>query len=124
MPTLSSESRALSFSSFVKIPNVARHQGMSGTKAVNTFLITVVRVMRLNDWNIMPMRRRKARKLLPCSVMTSVPSTVSVPSVMSCMRFIVRISVDFPAPDRPMMATNSPCSIVRFIFLSASKPFG
>ena len=31
-----------------------------------------------------------------------------VPAVIRCMRFTARSSVDFPAPERPMMATNSP----------------
>ncbi len=87
-------------------------------------MMTVVRVTRLKDWKIMPMRRRNARRLLPCSCITSVPSTVSVPFVMSCMRLMVRIRVDLPAPDRPMMATNSPCPMVRLMSFSASKPLG
>ena len=59
----------------------------------STFFMTVVRVTRLKDWKIMPMPRRKERRLLPCRDMTSVPSTVSVPELMSCIRFIVRMSV-------------------------------
>ena len=48
---------------------------------------------------------------------TSVSSTVNSPSVMSIMRLMVRISVDLPAPERPMMATNSPCSNLRLTSL-------
>ena len=32
--------------------------------------------------------------------------------------------VDLPAPERPIMATNSLCSIFRFMSFSAVKPFG
>ena len=54
------------------------------------------------------MPRRNRRRLLPDRVLTSVPFTVSVPEVIWCIRFTERSSVDLPAPERPMMATNSP----------------
>ena len=75
---------------------------------VSTFLMAVERETRLKDWKIIPIFRRKRRRLFPFKVMTSVPSTVSWPSVTSIIRLMVRISVDLPAPLRPMMATNSP----------------
>ena len=80
----------------------------TGTQADSTFLMTVVRVTRLKDWNTIPMPRRNRRRLLPDRVLTSVPFTVSVPEVIWCIRFTERSSVDLPAPERPMMATNSP----------------
>ena len=93
------------------LENVARE--------VSTFLMTVVRVTRLKDWKIIPMCRRNLRSAAPCSVITSISSTVSLPSVMSCMRLMVRMRVDLPAPDRPMMATNSPWSMVRLMSFRA-----
>ena len=108
MPTLSSDSSALSLSSLRNAPRSTRQNGISGTQAESTFLMTLVRVTRLNDWNTMPMPRRNCRSALPERVLTSVPFTVSVPAVIRCMRFTARSSVDFPAPERPMMATNSP----------------
>ena len=105
---MSSDSSALILSSFRKVPSSTLQNGMSGTQADSTFLMTVVRVTRLKDWNTMPMPRRKRRRLLPDSVLTSVPFTVSVPAVIWCIRFTDRSSVDLPAPERPIMATNSP----------------
>ena len=87
-------------------------------------MMTVVRVIRLKDWKIMPIFRRNFRRLFPWRDMTSVPSTVSCPWVMSCIRLMVRIRVDLPAPDRPMMATNSPWSMVRLMCRRASYPLG
>ena len=61
---------------------------MSGTMDVSTFLMAVERVTRLKDWKIMPILRRKRRMLLPCSVITSTPSTISWPSVRIASRFM------------------------------------
>lgn len=108
IPTLSSDSSALILSAFRKAPSSTRQKGISGTQADSTFLMTVVRVTRLKDWNTIPMPRRNRRRLLPDRVLTSVPFTVSVPEVIWCIRFTERSSVDLPAPERPMMATNSP----------------
>ena len=91
---------------------------------VRTFLSAVARVTRLKDWKIMPILRRNLRSALPESLETSVPSTVNSPSVISIMRLMVRISVDLPAPDRPMMATNSPCSNLRLTSLRPLTPLG
>ena len=74
---MSSDSSALILSSFRKVPSSTLQNGMSGTQADSTFLMTVVRVTRLKDWNTMPMPRRKRRRLLPDSVLTSVSFTVS-----------------------------------------------
>ncbi len=119
MPTLSSDSSALILSSLRNAPSSTRQNGMSGTQAASTFLITLVRVTRLNDWNTMPIPRRNCRSRLPDRPVTSVPFTVSLPEVILCMRLTARSSVDLPAPERPMMATNSPSSMRR---LTSSKP--
>ena len=124
MPTLSSDSSALSLSSLRNAPSSTRQKGISGTQAESTFLITVVRVTRLNDWNTMPMPRRNCRSALPDRVLTSVPFTVSVPEVIRCIRFTARSSVDLPAPERPMMATNSPSRMVRFTSSRPTVPLG
>ena len=42
----------------------------------------------------MPIFRRNFRRLFPWRDMTSVPSTVRVPWVMSCIRLMVRIRVE------------------------------
>ena len=97
-----------------KQPNSTLKKFMSGTMEVSTFFSAVLRVTRLNDWKIMPILRRNRRSERPLSVITSTSSTITWPSVRSIMRLMVRISVDLPAPDRPITATNSPCSICRF----------
>ena len=84
------------------------HQDSSGTDEINTLLITDVRVTKLNDWKIIPILRRKERICFPLSFPTFTSLTVNVPSLISCIRLMQRISVDFPAPDNPMIATNSP----------------
>ena len=86
--------------------------------------MTLVRVTRLNDWNTMPMPRRKRRRLLPEREITSVPFTVSVPEVIRCIRFTERSSVDLPAPERPMIATTSPSAIVRSTSSNPTVPLG
>ena len=124
MPTLSSAARAASFCSLVNMPKSTRKKPISGTMEVRTFLSAVARVTRLKDWKIMPILRRNLRSALPESLETSVPSTVNSPSVISIMRLMVRISVDLPAPDRPIMATNSPCSNLRLTSLRPLTPLG
>ncbi len=64
---------------------------------------------RLKDWNTKPIRSLRSLVSAPSlSPPTSTPSTVTVPEVgvssaaMQCMR------VDFPEPDGPMIAANSP----------------
>ena len=47
-----------------------------------------------------------------------------VPEVIRCMRFTARSSVDLPAPERPMMATNSPSSIRRQTSSRPTVPLG
>ena len=124
IPTLSRLSSACILSSFLNTPSRTLQKGISGTFAINTLRITVVRVTRLNDWKIIPIFLRKVRSSFPFKFLTSNPSTVRVPDVMSCIRLIVRSNVDFPAPERPMIATNSPCSIFKLTLSSPTTPFG
>ncbi len=124
MPTLSRASRAASLSSRRKAPSTTRQKGRSGTLAERTLRMTVVRVTRLKDWNTMPMPRRNRRSSFPRRAETSTPSTVSWPPVMLCIRFTARSRVDFPAPDRPMMATNSPSWMVRSTSRRPTVPLG
>ena len=46
------------------------------------------------------------------------------PSLVSYSLLMVRMSVDFPAPDRPMMATKLPSGMVRLMSFRASNPLG
>jgi hypothetical protein len=68
--------------------------------------------IRLNVWNTNPtvVLRSTASSDSP-SVAISVPSTVTVPSVGTSNAPIMFINVDFPDPDGPMIATNSPSAI-------------
>ena len=107
------------------MPNNERKNGISGTIDVNTFLITVVLVTKLNDWKIIPtLFLRNLRRDFPFNFVTSIPSTVNFPSLISSIRLIVRINVDLPAPESPIIDTNSPCSISKLIFLRPLTPFG
>ena len=77
-----------------------------------------------DDLRTMPMPRRKRRRLLPERVLTLMPFTIRVPEVMRCIRLTERSRVDLPAPERPMMATNSPSWMVRFTSSSPTVPLG
>ena len=48
---------------------------------------------------------------------------VNDPSLISCILLIVLNNVDLPAPDKPIIATNSPCFISSDTFFSACNPF-
>ena len=49
-----------------------------------------------------------------------MPSKSICPALASTMRFTQRSSVDFPAPDLPMMVTNSPAFTLRLTSESAA----
>ena len=72
----------------------------------------------------MPILRRNCLKERPDNEPTSSSSTVRVPSVSGIILLMSRMSVDLPAPLKPMMAINSPCSIVRLTCDNAIVPFG
>jgi hypothetical protein len=61
----------------------------------------------------MPILPRKVFKPRPRNAVTDSPLNKTVPLVGSTKRLIHRISVDFPAPDKPITATNSPADTSR-----------
>ena len=62
---------------------------------------------------IMPIERRTRSSSFRGSAVRSLPSTITEPEVGRSSRLMQRTSVDFPAPERPMMPKVSPSSIVR-----------
>ena len=116
---MSKASNATTLSSFEYNPIIDFHNGISGTLEVNTFFITEVLVTKLKDWNTIPIPRLNLRNSFPFKLLTSCPFTVNTPSVISCILFTVLSKVDLPAPDKPIIATNSPCCISKFIFFNA-----
>ncbi len=78
-----------------------------------TLPATVREDSRLKCWKIMPMRRRSARRPSASSAVTSSPPISSRPPLGSSRRLIMRIRVDLPAPEWPMMPNTSPASMVR-----------
>src|SRR5690606_13954471 len=60
---------------------------------------------RLKCWNTMPIERRTERRARSPSCATSVPSTMTRPAVGFSSPLTRRISVDLPAPERPMTPT-------------------
>jgi hypothetical protein len=87
-----------------------------------TFSATVRRVCRLKCWNTMPMPRRAARSPVSSSASMSCPSTEMPPASGRSSRFTVRISVDFPAPERPTMPKISPARTSSETSSSATVP--
>ncbi len=65
-----------------------------------------------------------AAKLLAAQESTSTPSTVSSPLEISCIRLMQRRIVDLPAPDRPMIATNSPLLDLKIDVLQRGEAVG
>src|SRR5262245_62171664 len=70
--------------------------------------------MRWNDWNTMPILRRRNRASASSSSVDSVsPATITVPvSGRSSPAMTIR-SVDFPEPDGPTIPIASPWPILR-----------
>src|SRR5699024_1870271 len=122
--TLSKASNALILCSFLKTPVNLRQNGKSGTNETRTFFKTVVLVTRLKDWNIIPIRRRKRLICFPLNLETSISSNNNSPHVISCMRFTHHNKVDFQAPDKPIILTHSPCSMVKLISDNVFVPLG
>ena len=74
-----------------------------------TFLMTVERGSRLNDWNTKPIRVARTRaSSSSSSFATSTPSSRYVPDVGVSRQPSIFMSVDLPEPDGPMMHRNSP----------------
>ncbi len=60
------------------------------------------------------LRLRISRNRVPDTLVTSSPSISSSPSDGSLSRLIIRSTVDFPEPDRPMIANVSPRAMLKF----------
>ena len=69
---------------------------------------TVLERSRLKCWKIIPIFLRTSRSRFSSSFVSSVPSTVTVPSVGRSNRLMHRTSVDFPAPENPMIPKSYP----------------
>jgi hypothetical protein len=67
---------------------------------------------RLNCWKTMPTWRRTFSMAFTSSV-SSVPSTVILPSWCSSRRLTQRMSVDFPDPEGPQITIRSPGATAR-----------
>ena len=63
---------------------------------------------RLKCWKIMPIERRSWRRPASSSAPTSTPSTRTLPPVGFSRPLTRRISVDLPAPERPMTPVIEP----------------
>ena len=88
--------------------------GRSKRAEATTFSAALVRARRLKLWNTKPMRRLRIRASDgSSSPATSIPSSRYVPDVGRSRQPMMFIRVDLPDPDAPMIATNSPRSIVR-----------
>ena len=74
---------------------------------------------RLKDWKIIPICWRSWRSCFWLSVVSSTPSMKIWPSVGCSSKLMQRTSVDFPAPDSPMMPKISPRRMDRLTFFSA-----
>jgi len=84
------------------------------------FSTALVRASRLKLWNTKPMRSLRMRASAGSgSCDTSMPSNRYWPLVGRSRQPSTAIRVDLPEPDEPMMATNSPCAMVRLTPSSA-----
>ena len=73
------------------------------------FSLAVSTGSRLNAWKMNPMRSRRSWvKRASSRVVSSTPSTRTVPDVGRSSPASTCMSVDLPEPDGPMMAVNSP----------------
>jgi hypothetical protein len=71
------------------------------------FWRTVLCGKRLYCWKTIPTLRRSA-SLSSLGSFTACPSTRMLPELIGVSPLIVRISVDLPEPDGPMMQITSP----------------
>ena len=93
---------------------------MSGRVTLSS---TVLDGIRLKCWKIIAILRRSGSSRPSPSVLMVVPLKVTVPLVGRCRTFIVRTSVDFPAPEKPMMPYMEPLLMVRDTSSTARKRF-
>ena len=87
----------------------ARRVAPPSIAATATFSAAVIDSSRLKNWNTTPTawRRTIARSSGP-SALTTWPATSTTPSSGTSRPAMIDSSVDFPHPDGPVMATNSP----------------
>ncbi len=79
-----------------------------------------MRASRLNVWNTKPIfLLRTAASSSSFIDSTGVPSRMYFPALGRSRQPMMFISVDFPEPDGPMMATYSLCSTMRSTPLKA-----
>jgi len=78
-----------------------------------TFSRTLIPSRRLKNWNTIPMwRLRILASALSSISLRASPATNISPSLGTSRPATRFNNVDLPHPDGPMMATNSPCSMV------------
>ena len=65
-----------------------------------------------------------SRSLTGFTLVTSAPSTVSVPEVGSIIRLIIRIDVVLPQPDGPTKTASVPAGTSRVRSSTATVPSG
>ena len=85
--------------------------------------MTVMSSSRLKNWKIIPTRRRRYRaRPVSLSVSTRWPPTVTAPLVGRSSPAIRLSSVDFPLPEGPMIATDSPRETSMLTCATAGDP--
>ena len=94
------------------------------SRPIRTLLSTEVRFTRLKVWKIIPIFERISRSWRDLASRTLTPSIVMSPPLSGTRPLMTRMSVDFPAPDRPTMTTIWPSGISSVTSLSACTPPG
>jgi len=82
---------------------------------------TVLEDRRLKSWKAIPIFFLSAESWEGDKRVRSVPWINTFPESGVSSRFTVRISVLFPAPEKPIIPTMSPSSTFKLILLSALK---
>ena len=87
-----------------------------------TLSSTDARFTRLKVWKIMPMWERISRSSFDEALAMDLPSTMTSPLARGTSPLMARMSVDFPAPERPTMTSISPSGISSVRSRSAWTP--
>ena len=88
-------------------------------RANATLSKTVREGIRLKCWKIIPIFFRVARSSFADNLVRSCPSIRTLPESGRSSRLMHRTSVDFPAPEKPMMPKISPSATVMLTSLTA-----
>lgn len=81
---------------------------------------TVVLWSKLKDWKTNPISSlRKEANSLSSNLETSLPLKINFPPEALSSKPKICIKVDFPDPEGPIMATNSPFSITKDVSFKA-----